>query len=246
MPEDHGLTDRLRPVLAAICLVYNAGVSNPADEELRPEAIRLARTLTALMPDEAEPAALLALLLLTDARHATRTDADGALVVLAAQDRSRWDRYAIREGHAIVRRCLHRGAPGPYQIRAAINAIHTDARSTEDTDWAQIVVLYDQLLAVAPTPVVALDRAIAMGEVHGPAAALALVDDEFVDYLPYHATRADILHRFGSTPKPAPSTTEPPTAHRQQPNATSSEPEDATEGDEVQQERTVTPPVPAA
>ncbi|HEX2028918.1 MAG TPA: sigma-70 family RNA polymerase sigma factor [Nitriliruptorales bacterium] len=196
VPEEHDLPDRLRSVLAVIYLIYNAGLSSPAGDELRPQAIRLARTLTELMPDEPEAAGLLALLLLTDARAPARTDADGTLVVLGAQDRTRWDQAKIAEGHAIVRRCLRRDQPGPYQLQAAINAVHTDARTAAETDWAQIVALYDRLLALAPTPVVALNRAIAVGEVDGPAAALAIVDQLDLDgYAPYHATRADLLAR---------------------------------------------------
>jgi RNA polymerase sigma-70 factor (ECF subfamily) len=143
-------------------------------------------------------AGLLALLLLTESRRASRTGPDGSLVVLGEQDRGRWDRALIEEGKAIVRRCLRRNQPGPYQIQAAINAVHADAASVEETDWGQILALYDQLLAVAPTPVVALNRAIAVGEVEGPAAALALVDELDLDnYHAFHATRADLLRRLG-------------------------------------------------
>jgi RNA polymerase sigma-70 factor (ECF subfamily) len=150
------------------------------------------------MPDEPEAAGLLALLLLTEARRASRIRADGTLVLLGEQDRSRWDRAAIEEGQAIVRWCLRRNQPGPYQLQAAINAVHADAATVEDTDWSQIVALYNQLLAVAPTSVVALNRAVAIGEVQGPAAALALVDElELDNYYPLHATRADLLRRLG-------------------------------------------------
>ncbi len=150
------------------------------------------------MPDEPEVAGLLALLLLTESRRASRTRPDGSLVLLAEQDRRRWDRVLIEEGQAIVRRCLHRNQPGAYQIQAAINAVHADAPAAAQTDWPQIAALYDQLLAVAPTPVVALNRAIAIGEVQGPAAALALVDELDLDnYHLFHATRADLLHRLG-------------------------------------------------
>jgi RNA polymerase sigma-70 factor (ECF subfamily) len=150
------------------------------------------------MPDEPEVAGLLALLLLTESRRASRLRPDGSLVLLGEQDRSRWDRALIQEGQAIVRRCLRRNQPGAYQLQAAINAVHADAASVEETDWSQIVALYDQLLAVAPTPVVALNRAIAIGEVQGPAAALALVDELDLDnYHPFHATRADLLRRLG-------------------------------------------------
>jgi RNA polymerase sigma-70 factor (ECF subfamily) len=143
-------------------------------------------------------AGLLALLLLTESRRASRTRADGSLVLLGEQDRRRWDRALIEEGQAIVRRCLRRNQPGAYQLQAAINAVHADAATLEETDWSQIVALYDQLLAIAPTPVVALNRAIAIGEVQGAAAALALVDDLDLDtYHPFHAARADLLRRLG-------------------------------------------------
>jgi RNA polymerase sigma-70 factor (ECF subfamily) len=198
VPAEHQLPDRLRPVLAVVYLVYNAGLSSPADQELCTEAIRLARLLTTLMPDEPEVAGLLALLLLTESRRASRRRPDGSLVVLGEQVRSRWDRALIEEGQAIVRRCLRRNRPGIYQLQAAINAVHADAATAEQTDWSQIVALYDQLLALAPTQVVALNRAIAIGEVQGPAAALALVDELDLDsYHPFHATRADLLRRLG-------------------------------------------------
>jgi RNA polymerase sigma-70 factor (ECF subfamily) len=198
VPQDHELPDRLRPVLAVIYLVYNAGLSSPAEQGLCPEAIRLARILATLMPDEPEVAGLLALLLLTESRRSSRTRPDGSIVLLGEQDRTRWDRALIGEGQAIVRWCLHRNQPGPYQLQAAINAVHVDAPTVEETDWSQIVALYDHLLTVAPTPVVALNRAIAIGEVRGPAAALALVDELDLDnYYPFQATRADLLRRLG-------------------------------------------------
>jgi RNA polymerase sigma-70 factor (ECF subfamily) len=198
VPEDHELPDRLRPALAVIYLIYNAGLTSPAEQGLCPEAIRLARVLATLMPDEPEVAGLLALLLLTESRRATRTRPDGSLVLLGEQDRTRWDRALIEEGQAIVRWCLRRNQPGAYQLQAAINAVHADAPTVEQTDWSQIVALYDQLLAVAPTSVVALNRAIAIGEVWGPAAALALVDElDLGNYHPFHATRADLLRRLG-------------------------------------------------
>ncbi len=198
MPAEHELPDRLRAVLSVIYLIYTAGLNGGTERGLCGEAIRLARTLRLLTPDEPEVAGLLALLLLTEARRASRIRADGSLVLLADQDRSQWDRAAIDEGQQIVRRCLVRNQPGPYQLQAAIGAVHVDAASAEETDWSQILALYDQLLEMAPTPVVALNRAVAIGEVHGPAAALALVDRLGLDhYYLLHATRADLLWRLG-------------------------------------------------
>lgn len=198
VPEDHELPNRLRPVLAVVYLVYNAGLNNPAEPDLCSEAIRLARILATLMPDETEVAGLLALLLLTESRRSSSTRPDGSLVLLGEQDRTQWDRALIDEGQAIVRRCLRRNRPGAYQIQAAINAVHADAPMFEETDWSQIVALYDRLLELAPTSVVALNRAIAIGEVRGAAAALALVDELDLDnYHRFHATRADLLRRLG-------------------------------------------------
>jgi RNA polymerase sigma-70 factor (ECF subfamily) len=195
VPEGGELPDRVRSVLAVIYLVYNAGLAAPG---LCAEAIRLARILAGLMPDEPEAAGLLALLLLIESRRASRTRPDGSLVVLDEQDRSRWDRALIEEGQAIVRGCLRRNRPGPYQIQAAINAVHTDAATADRTEWPQILALYDQLIGLAPTPVVALNRAIAVGEVHGAVAALDLVDELDLDhYYAFHATRADLLRRLG-------------------------------------------------
>jgi RNA polymerase sigma-70 factor, ECF subfamily len=198
VPEARELPQRLRPVLAVVYLIYNAGLTSPAGQGLCAEAIRLARILVALMPDEPEVAGLLALLLLTESRRAVRQRPDGSLVLLGEQDRTRWDRALIEEGQAILRRCLRRNQPGPYQLQAAINAVHADAPTIEQTDWPQILTLYDHLLAVAPTPVVALNRAIAIAEVQGPAAALALVEAlDLDDYYAFHATRADLLRRLG-------------------------------------------------
>jgi RNA polymerase sigma-70 factor (ECF subfamily) len=198
VPGAYELPDRLRPVLAVVYLIYNAGLSGPAEPGLCAEAIRLARILVALMPDEPEAAGLLALLLLTESRRASRTRPDGTLVLLGEQDRSRWDRAMIAEGQAILRRCIGRKQPGPYQLQAAITAVHADAATVEQTDWSQIVALYDRLLAVTPTPVVALNRAIAIGELQGPAVALPLVEELDLDnYYPFHATRADLLWRLG-------------------------------------------------
>jgi RNA polymerase sigma-70 factor, ECF subfamily len=200
VPEDHELPDRLRPVLAVVYLVHTAGLSSPRGLNLCLEAIRLARILAKLMPDEPEVDGLLALLLLTESRRESRIRPDGSLALLGEQDRSQWDQAMIDEGLALVRGCLRRNQPGPYQLQAAINAVHADAAIFEQTDWSQIVALYDQLLEVAPTPVVALNRAIAIGELNGPAVALALVDElELDNYYPYHATRADLLRRLGRT-----------------------------------------------
>jgi RNA polymerase sigma-70 factor (ECF subfamily) len=198
VPADHELPGRLRPALAVVYLVYTAGLTSATDLGLCAEAIRLARLLASLLPDEPEVAGLLALLLLTESRRMSRTRADGSLVLLGEQDRTRWDQALIQEGQAIVRRCLGRDQPGSYQLQAAINAVHADAAGIEETDWPQIVALYDHLLEVAPTPVVALNRAVAVGEVQGAAAALALVEELDLDsYHLYHATRADLLARLG-------------------------------------------------
>ena len=199
IPRDEELTDRLRPVLAVVYLVYNEGHTVSGGEQLVRddlcrEAVRLARLLAELMPDEPEVKGLLALLLLSEARRPARTAADGSLVLLPDQDRSLWDRELIAEGHELVRACLRRNQPGPYQIQAAINAVHTDAASAEETDWAQIIALYDQLLVWTPTPVVALNRAVAVAQVDGPEAGLEAIDDlELEEYHPYHAVRADLL-----------------------------------------------------
>ena len=198
VPSEAELPERLRPVLAVLYLTYNAGTRGPSGDDLRQEAIRLARAIASLMPDEAEVAGLLALLLLTESRWPARFAADGSLVLLRDQDRAMWDRTMIEEGQAIVRACLRRNQPGPYQIQAAINAVHADAASIESTDWSQILALYDQLLVMAPTPVVAMNRAIALAEVRGPEAALTILDDLDLDeYHLFHAARADLLRRLG-------------------------------------------------
>ncbi|MGW6256837.1 RNA polymerase sigma factor [Streptomyces sp. NPDC055085] len=196
IPRDADLPDRVDGVLAVVYLVFNEGYGGRAD--LCTEAVRLGRLLVELMPDEPEALGLLALMLLIEARRPARTSGDGDLVLLADQDRSRWDRGLIAEGQDLVRRCLRRNRPGPYQLQAAVNAVHSDAPTAAATDWDQIRSLYDQLMALAPSPVVALNRAVAVAETEGPGTALALVEDlDLPGYPAFHAVRADLLRRLG-------------------------------------------------
>jgi RNA polymerase sigma-70 factor (ECF subfamily) len=202
VPEAGDLPERLGGVLAVLFLVFNEGYlasgdGDPVRAELTGEAIRLARILRRLLPAEPEVAGLLALLLLTEARREARVR-HGQLVPLHEQDRAAWDRGLIAEGHALVRECLATNRPGRYQLLAAINAVHTDARAATDTDWAQVVALYDQLARLDPSPIVALNRAVAVAELDGPEVALALVDRlPLTGYHAWHATRADLLRRLG-------------------------------------------------
>ena len=199
VPSDADLPDRLRSVLLVVYLIYNTGVDDPHRATLRAEAFRLARALVGLMPDEAEAAGLLALMLLTESRIPARTQ-EGAIVLLRDQDRTKWDHTMIEEGHAIVRACVRRDQPGPFQIQASIQAVHCDAHTFEATDWNQIVGLYDHLFAIMPTPVIALNRAIAIGEADGPGAALTALDAIGRDLDTYHlmhATRGTVLRQLG-------------------------------------------------
>ncbi len=198
VPEAADLPARLASVLSVLYLIYNAGLDGPERAPMRSEAIRLARALVELMPHEPEATGLLALLLLSESRAPARM-AERELVLLRDQDRTTWNRSMIEEGQAHVRACIRRGRPGPYQFQAAIQAVHCDAASFEATDWRHIVQLYDRLLAVMPTPVVELSRAIAVAEVQGPGPALATLDaiaPHLESYHLLHATRATMLRRL--------------------------------------------------
>jgi RNA polymerase sigma-70 factor, ECF subfamily len=203
VPETTELPERLRAVLAVVYLIFNEGYSASSGDELVradlcDEAIRLGRLLVELLPGEPETLGLLALMLLIDARRSARADEHGAFVKLADQDRTRWDRGRIDEGQALLRLCLARDEPGPYQLQAAINAVHSDARNAADTDWAQILALHDRLTGIAPSPVVALNRAVVVAELEGASAALALVETlDLGRYHLFHAVRADLLRRMG-------------------------------------------------
>jgi RNA polymerase sigma-70 factor (ECF subfamily) len=205
MPTADDRADRLSAVLHVLYLIFNEGYASSSGQDLQrrdlaSEAIRLTRAVHRLLPDDGEVAGLLALLLLTDARRHARTTADGELVPLAEQDRTLWRRELIEEGHDLVRACLRRNRPGVFQIQAAINAVHTDAATAAETDWAQVVQLYDQLEAISPSPIVSMNRAIAVAELDGPEVGLAAMQGLALEhYQPFRSTRADLLRRAGRT-----------------------------------------------
>ena len=209
VPSAEDLPARVSGVLSVLFLVFNEGYlatggdTDPIRHDLTAEAIRLTRLIRALLPQNGEVAGLLALMVLIEARRAARVSASGELVTLDEQDRGAWDADLVAEGHRLVRERLAAGvAPGRYQILAAINAVHTSAQDARDTDWSQVVALYDQLVRLDPSPVVALNRAVAVAEMDGPEVALAAVDrlaDELAGYHAYHATRADLLRRLGQS-----------------------------------------------
>jgi RNA polymerase sigma-70 factor (ECF subfamily) len=206
VPPDHLLPERLDGVLAVLYLIFNEGYAATEGDglmraDLCEEAIRLGRVLAALMPDEPEVLGLLALMLLHHSRRAARVGASGELVLLEEQDRSKWHRPTIEEGHGLLRRAMRMSAPGPYQVQAAIAQVHATALRPEGTDWRQIVQLYEALLEMAPSPVIALNRAAAVAMSEGPAAGLLLIDDlaesgELEDYQWFHSSRADLLRRL--------------------------------------------------
>jgi RNA polymerase sigma-70 factor (ECF subfamily) len=211
VPSAEDLPTRVSGVLAVLFLVFNEGYlatgpdTDPVRHDLTAEAIRLTRLVRALMPKDGEVAGLLALMLLTEARRTARVSPSGELIPLDEQDRGAWDEALLAEGHRLVRERLAAGAvPGPYQILAAINAVHTSAREVRDTDWSQVLALYDQLVRLDPSPIIALNRAVAVAEVEGPEVAMAAIDglaNQLGSYHAYHATRAELLRRLGLSQK---------------------------------------------
>ncbi|MRH89398.1 sigma-70 family RNA polymerase sigma factor [Nocardia sp. SYP-A9097] len=209
VPSAAELPARLNSALAVLYLIFTEGHTAASGEnlvraDLCTEGIRLARVLAEILPDEPEVWGLLALMLLTESRRTTRTTSDGSLIPLPKQDRTLWNRTLIEEGQALVRKCLHRNQPGPYQLQAAINAVHADATNPAETDWQQILHLYDQLETLSPSPIISLNRAVALAEVHGPQSALDAVDAlNLQQYYLFHAIRADLLRRLGKSAEAA-------------------------------------------